>query len=182
MRALKLLAAALGVAYGMITLALSASPLYLVRGPVWGAVSLVTYRLWAFGSPFYSPALDTASVLSLSVLLSATLNIAASAWLMIEGGDEAVRAEAHAGAALSSLVSIGVLRGLKRLIGGELAGIAGSFDHVTSAGHVILGRVIVEEFPPASVFFGSAYLILAAALVAVSLAHLVQVYAGLRAH
>ncbi|RLE99045.1 MAG: hypothetical protein DRJ57_02940 [Thermoprotei archaeon] len=167
------------MAYGMITLALSASPLYLVRGPVWGAVSLVTYRIWAFGSPFYSPALDAASVLSLSVLFSATLNIAVSAWLLVEGGHERVLAEAHVGAALSSVVSAGVLKGLERLVRGELMGLVGSFDHVTSAGRVILGRVVVEALPPAGFFFGPAYIAIVAVLTAVSLTHLVHVYARL---
>jgi len=177
LRVLKLAAAALGVIYGVLTIAFSASPLYVVRGPVWGAVSLVTYRLWAFGSPLYSPALDAASLLSLAVLLSATLNIAASAWLLVEGEQERVRAEAHAGAALSSLVSVGVIRGLEKLVRGELMGLAGSFDHVTSAGRVVLGRVVIEALPPVSFFFSPAYIALTAALATLSLAHLIHTYA-----
>jgi len=91
--------------------------------------------------------------------------------------EEADVAEAHVGAALSSVVSAGVLKGLERLVRGELIGLAGSFDHVTLAGRVILGRVVIEALPPASFLFGPAYAALTAALAAVSLAHLVYTHA-----
>ncbi len=163
LRALALVTAAYGVLSNTSVLFTLVTPLYALAGPIHGVVGVVSYRLVAFGKPVYPPPLDMASFLSIIVITSSTLNIAASAtlfYLLLRGRFSRVAVEAFMASSLTMLISLGTLKGIRRVVSYELSILTGSYSHYTSAGAVIVFRSQARPMLAAHLFSFSTYVAL----------------------
>lgn len=160
LRALALGTAAYGVVSNTSILFTLVTPLYVLTGPIHGVIGIVSYRIVAFGRPVYPPPLDMASFLSIIVITSSTLNIAASAalfYLLIKGRFSKTALEAFMASSLTMFVSLGTLKGIRRVVVYELSILTGSYSHYTSAGAVIIYRSRAHPMLAAHLFSFPAY-------------------------
>jgi len=151
--------------YGVIAnaaiLATLLAPLYTLSGPIQGYVGVVSYRIVAFGKEYLSPALDLASFLSIIVITSSTLNIAAGIatfYLITKVNKLSVTTlEALTASALTLLVSLGTLYAIRRIIDYELTHLTSSFSYDSTAGRVLIERVSLHPLPASVMLQGLNY-------------------------
>ncbi len=169
-----------GALLGAVTIAMVLNPLMSFRGALEGYVSLVNYDLRLFGEVVNSSALGATSLLSILVVVASTLNVVFNANLIYRALREKEKHvvgwyEARMAASLTMLTSLGVVRGIQLLIEKEVDYLASVFDHVTSAGRVILVKTEVITHLPYIYFFSNVYLFLVLSYVILSVANYIAV-------
>ena len=156
--------AAYGVIVNTALLFAMMAPLYILSGPVRGFLGIVTYSIEAFGRTYYSPALDMASFLSIIVITSSTLNVAAglaTTYLTLKRKEPHIIAtEALMASSLTLLISLGTLSGIRRIITYELTRLTRSYGFTSTAGIVQIYSVHAQMLPAASILRGETYLFL----------------------
>ncbi len=156
--------AAYGVVVNTALLFAMMAPLYLLSGPVRGFLGIVTYSIEAFGRTYYSPALDMASFLSIIVITSSTLNVAAGlavTYLTLKRRElHIIATEALMASSLTLLISLGTLSGIRRIITYELARLTRSYSFTSTAGAVQVYSVHAHALPAATILRGETYLLL----------------------
>jgi|GEM_PF-2074547 len=160
-KALLLSAATYGVVVNTALLFALLAPMYVLRGPISGFVSVVTYNIVAFGRRYISPALDMASFLSLIVITASTLNVvsglAVTYTTLRRGKVGLVVAETLMASSLTLLISLGTLSGIRRIVSFELAHLTRNYSYVASAGRVVIYSVHAYPTPASLIFKGLTY-------------------------
>ncbi len=160
-KALLLGAATYGVIVNTALLFSVLAPIYVLRGPVSGFVSVVTYNIVAFGKRYISPALDMASFLSIIVITASTLNVIAGLAVtyatLRKGKVGLVVAETLMASSLTLLISLGTLSGIRRIVSFELAHLTRNYGYVASAGRVVIYGVHAYPTPASLIFKGLTY-------------------------
>jgi len=156
-----MLTSSYGVIVNVALLFAMFAPMYVLSGPINGFVSVVTYSIRAFGRNYYSPALDMASFLSVIVITSSTLNVAAglaTTYLVLRKGKPSLTAlEALMASALTLLISLGTLSAIRRIVAYELSYLTKNYSYSSSAGNVIIEGVHLTPLPASIIFRGMTY-------------------------
>lgn len=156
-----------GFACGLLLLAATLLPLYVIEGPISGYVAPSWYSIALYGERVFLSSLDAATIYSIPVLSASVLSVIigvagvyASLKGMIEGYSECCEESCDDVAAapgffielvfassLAYVMMLGLYAGILFIEGVEVAGLQRSFDLVTSAGYLRFGSSKLSTTP-----------------------------------
>ncbi|PNV81008.1 MAG: hypothetical protein C0179_04860 [Fervidicoccus sp.] len=137
--------------YGILLLLSLVLPIYELKGPIEGSISLLRYNVYLYGTPIHVDALDRASLLSIPLLAVALASLILGSLLILQSFKrESKPILMRISFALSlAFPSVSALAYLSRLVlvGEAMREIPSDLGSVTSAGILITSPVQIFQGP-----------------------------------